>query len=130
MKRIARMEDLREYEAWARTVQKRISRELAELKEMPDRKGLSELHVLATSSFVGIGEMISADEDIESIESETSEELAAERAMWEALNELAAVADAVEAELHQLDDSKGVDTKASTTRRKVEERWFGNRKAS
>lgn len=130
------MEDVREYTYWARTAQKRISRELAELKGTNDRKRLSELYILATSSHVGIGQIVSEDDDIEGIESESSEELAAERAMWESLNELAEIADAVKAELHRVDDTgEGVDSEEgvdnlSAASKKVAERWFSRQEAS
>jgi hypothetical protein len=127
---MARTEALHEHGVRARIIQERISRELAELKGTHDRRRLSELYIIATTSVVGMGQLISEDEDIERIESETPEELAEEHAMWDALQELAEVANAVEAELYQVDDSQGVDNTLSAAQKKATERWFGSRKAS
>ena len=124
------MEELRDYGGKARSAQKRISQELDELKESNDRERLSELYILASWSVVGVDRLISEDEDIEGIESESSEELAAEYAMWDALHKLAEVVDAVEAELYGVDDSQGVDDALPTAHKKAAERWFDRGKAS
>jgi hypothetical protein len=132
------MKDLREYENWARVVQERISREFGELKGMNDRRKLSELSVLAATSVIGIGHLLSEDEDIEGIESESDEELAAERAMWEAVGELSKVAENVEAELQLAENAEDADITLSTaqeadttlsTAQKVAERWHARREA-
>lgn len=100
------MDVLREYGYWIRVAQERISRELDQLKGTNDRKKLSELYILAFSSFVGIDRFLSEDERIVRIESETSEEIEVERANLKALQELSATVRSVEAELHQVDDSE------------------------
>jgi hypothetical protein len=117
------MDDFREYEIWARTIQERINRELGDLKGENDRKRLSDLYILASSAYVGLRQIVSKDEDIESIESVTPEELDAERATWESLKKLAAAVDAVTADLRLVDDSEEADGTLSPVMKKVSERW-------
>jgi hypothetical protein len=126
---MARMEALRQYTNWARVTRERISRELAEPRGTDDLRILYELNILATSSVVGIDRLISEETDIERIESEAPEEIELEHALWDELQELAEVVNAVEAELQRADDSEEEGV-TSPTAQKVQERWFSHEKAS
>jgi hypothetical protein len=100
------MEALSEYGNWIRGTRERIRQDLGELKGTNDRKKLSELYILAYSSFVGMDRFVSEDERIVGIESEASEEVEAERAVTVALQELSTTVRDVEAALRQVDDGE------------------------
>jgi hypothetical protein len=123
------MEALRQYTNWARVTRERISRELAEPRGTNEHRILYELNILATSSVVGIDRLISEETDIESIESEAPEEIELEHALWDALQELAEVVNAVEAELQRAVDGED-EGATSPTAQKVQERWYSHEKAS
>jgi hypothetical protein len=124
------MEALSEYGNWIRGTRGRIRQELGELKGTNDRKKLSELYILAYSSFVGMDRFVSEDEHIVGIESEASEEVEAERAVTVALQELSTTVRDVEAALRQVDDGEEAVVLSFLSGKRIPQSRFLRREAS